>query len=79
MLPKHIAAALVEGRKIEPIVRDNDHPVTIFFSDIVGNTFSFTLLAIVCERVGLIVGVCWGRLHCDLRFNGWNQGVGDAE
>jgi hypothetical protein len=36
MLPKHIAEALVEGRKIEPIVRDNDHPVTVFFSDIVG-------------------------------------------
>ncbi len=36
MLPKHIAEALVDGRKIEPIVRDNDHPVTVFFSDIVG-------------------------------------------
>ncbi len=36
MLPKHIAEALVEGRKIEPIVRDNEHPVTVFFSDIVG-------------------------------------------
>ena len=36
MLPKHIAEALVEGRKIEPIVRANDHPVTVFFSDIVG-------------------------------------------
>jgi hypothetical protein len=35
MLPRHIAEALVEGKKIEPIIKDNDHPVTIFFSDIV--------------------------------------------